>query len=364
MKSWVTIEPQDAPRPAYLRGISASALMVKPFEPLNYVIPGLIAEGATLFGGKPKIGKSWMAFDFALAVSSGRPVFGTIPITEGDVLYLALEDNQRRLKSRLLKKGAKAPERLTLATEWPGLDDGCIEELAAWADAVERPALIIVDVLKMVRGASKMTESLYDSDYRALTGLANFARTRGLAVLVVHHVRKMEADDPLESLSGTNGLTGAADTVMVLKPDRGTGHCLLYVRGRDVEECEKAVRFKADNGTWELLGNADEVGRTTERQQILDTLRSQPNPLTVREVSDIIGKNYEAVRKCLARMWNTGEVRKTGRGTYTCPECPNVLTAPQPDNRTHRTGDLSKGLGRGEILAPGETGSELVDGFA
>jgi hypothetical protein len=363
MRDWVTCEPEDAPRPAYLRAISAAALMAKQFPPTNYAIPGLVAEGATLFGGKPKIGKSWMAYQFAIAKASGRPVFGTIPVAIGDVLYLALEDNQRRLKSRMLKMGVQAPERLTLATEWPGLDDGCLEELAAWADAVENPSLIIVDVLKMVRAASKMTESLYDSDYRALTGLANFARTRGLAVLVVHHVRKLEADDPLESLSGTNGLTGAADSVMVLKPDRGTGHCLLYVRGRDIEECEKAVRFKPDNGTWELLGNADEVGRTTERQMILDTLRSQPNPLTVREISDILGKNYDSIRKCLARMWTNNEVRKTGRGTYTCPECPNVRTAPEPDNRTHRTGDLSGSVGK-QILAPHETGDEPVPGWA
>ena len=249
--------------PAYKRGISAAALMAKQFEPVNYVIPGLIAEGVTLFGGKPKIGKSWMAYDFALAIAAGRPVFGTIPITQGDVLYLALEDSERRLKSRLLKKGImQAPERLTLVTEWPDLDNGCIAEMDAWAAASVRPALVIVDVLKQVRSPGKFNEQLYDSDYRSLTGLGAFARNRGIAVLVVHHVRKMEADDPLESLSGTNGLTGAADSVMVLKRDLGTGHCILYVRGRDVEESEKAVRFEPDNGTWELLGNAaaDERG--------------------------------------------------------------------------------------------------------
>jgi hypothetical protein len=191
----------DAPKPAFTRGISAAALMAKHFEPVNYVVPGLLAEGATLFAGKPKIGKSWMAYDFAIAIASGRPVFGSIPITQGDTLYLALEDSERRLKSRLLKKGIRnPPERLTLVTEWPDLDNGCIAELEAWADSVERPSLVIVDVLKMVRGVTRSTESLYDADYRALTGLATFARNRGIAVMIVHHVRKMEADDPLESI--------------------------------------------------------------------------------------------------------------------------------------------------------------------
>jgi hypothetical protein len=270
-------------------------------------------------------------------------VFGSIPVDQGDVIYLALEDSNRRLKSRLLKKGVRnPPERLTLITEWPDLDHGCIAELEAWADAVAKPSLVIVDVLKMVRGPTRGNEALYDADYRSLTGLAAFARSRGLAVLVVHHVRKMEADDPLESISGTNGLTGAADTVMVLKRDIGTGNCTLYVRGRDVEEAEKAVRFDRDIGTWEMLGAAEDVGKTNERQGILDVLRGHANPLTAREVSDLLGKNYDAVRKTLTRMAHAGEVEKRGRGSYTCPNGPNVPTATKPDIGTHGTGYMSK----------------------
>lgn len=342
---------QPAPsKRAYERGISAAALMAKQFAPVNYVVPGLLAEGATLFAGKPKIGKSWMAYDFALAIASGRPVFGSIPITQGDVIYLALEDNERRLKSRLLKKGIRqAPERLTLVTEWPDLDHGCIAELEAWADSVVRPSLVIVDVLKMVRSPNRNNEQIYDADYRALTGLANFARTRGIAVIIVHHVRKMEADDPLESISGTNGLTGAADTVMVLKRDIGTGNCTLYVRGRDIEEAEKAVRFVPDIGTWEVLGDASELGRTSEREAIMGALRASDKPMSAREVSDITGKGYDAVRKTLARMAHAGEVGKEGRGLYTCLNSPNVPNTPtqahERDIGTHGTG----GMGRDEI---------------
>jgi hypothetical protein len=331
----------ERPKPAFTRGISAADLMAKHFEPVNFVVPGLIAEGATLFGGAPKIGKSWLAYGLAIAIASGRPVFDQIPITQGDVLYLALEDSERRLKSRLLKMGVRnAPERLTLATEWPGLDDGCIAELAAWADSVARPSLIIVDVLKMVRGVTRGNESLYDSDYRALTGLASFARNRGIAIVVVHHVRKMAAEDPLESLSGTNGLTGAADSVMVLKRDTGTPNCILYVRGRDVEEAETAVRFDRDNGTWVRLGVADEVGRTNEREAIMQTLRISPNPLSAREVSDLLGKNYDAVRKTMTRMVQAGEIEKAGHSRFTRPNCPNVPNTRDWDTGTPETGGI------------------------
>jgi hypothetical protein len=74
------------PKAAYQKGISTAVLMAKQFAPVNYIISGLLAEGATLFGGKPNIGKSWMAYDFGLAVPLGRPVFGSIPVKQGDVL--------------------------------------------------------------------------------------------------------------------------------------------------------------------------------------------------------------------------------------------------------------------------------------
>jgi hypothetical protein len=330
-----------AKKPAYLAGISAAALMDKHFDPLNFIIPGLLAEGVTLFGGKPKIGKSWMAYDFALAIAGGLPVFGTIPVTQGDVLYLALEDSERRLKSRLLKKGIRrAPERLTLVTEWPDLDNGCISEIEAWAAAVKRPSLVIVDVLAKVRGRTRAAEQLYESDYRALTGLGTFARNSRLAVLIVHHVRKMDADDPLESLSGTNGLTGAADCVMVLRRDNGTGNCVLYCRGRDIEECDRAVRFVPENGTWELLGDAGEIGKTNERQAILDVLRASDKPMNAREVSDILGKNYDNVRRTLTRMAHNDEIAKAGRGLYTLSQ---VSQSPNEEKSDIETGGDDEG---------------------
>ncbi|WP_165938446.1 AAA family ATPase [Parafrankia sp. BMG5.11] len=353
----------DAPidTPAFKRGISAAALMAKHFEPVNYVIPGLLAEGAWILAGPPKLGKSWLCYDFALAIAAGRPVFGSIPVSQGDVLYLALEDSERRLKSRLLKKGIRqAPERLTLSIEWPGLDDGCIAELEAWADAVAKPSMVIIDVLKMVRGAARANETVYDADYRALTGLATFARARGIVVVVVHHTRKMAAEDPLESISGTNGLTGCADGVMVLKRDIGTGNCTLYVRGRDIEESETALQFDRDIGTWQRLGAADEVGRTSERENILATLRQSDKPLTARDISDILGKSYDAVRKTLNRMAHAGEIEKQGRSLYTCPNGHSVSNTPsnhtQWDIVTDGTGDES-GDWIGE--SPAQTASRI-----
>lgn len=332
------------PIPLFRSGITASALMALKFDPIRYVVPGYVAEGLTLFAGAPKIGKSWTALDLAVSVSSGGLAFGSVKCEQGDVLYLALEDNQRRLQSRLKVMGrTMAPQRLTFMTEWPTLDEGCLDELEAWAHGVEKPRLVIIDVFAKVKPPANGKDQLYDADYRTMTGLHAFATRHRIAVVVVHHTRKMEADDPFDTVSGTRGLTGAADTIMVLKRDIGTAKTVLYVRGRDVEEVETALEFKPDIGTWVILGAAHEVGKTNERDSILQVLRGHPEPLTVREVSDILGKNYDAVRKCLTRMAIQGEVEKTGRGAYTCPMRPVVRSepdyAPKPDNRTDRTGN-------------------------
>jgi hypothetical protein len=266
-----------------------------------------------------------MALDIALAVAAGVPLFGSMNAEKGDVLYLALEDSQRRLKDRMNKKGiSQAPERLTLVTDWPRLDDGGIAEMEQWADAVENPALVIVDVFAKVRPPKGRHESPYDADYLPLSSLGQIARNSGIAMIVVHHLRKADADDLLESLSGTNGLTGAADSVMVLHKDSRTGQCRLYIRGRDIEEVERIVFFDRDTGTWSLLGELAEIGRTNERQAIMSLMRERDGPLAPKEAAAILGKNYEAVRKIMFRMEKAAEIEKVGKGQYRCPGSPTV----------------------------------------
>jgi hypothetical protein len=159
---------------------------------------------------------------------------------------------------------------------------------------------------------------------------------------------------------------------MVLKRDIGTagsGRVTIYGRGRDIEEIETALEFNRDNGTWRVVGAAHEVARTCERQAILDALRGSAKPLTAREVSDLVGKSYDTVRRSLTRMAQSEEVEKTGRGQYTCPSGPIVPTdAPEPVRcviGTVGTGDIDQRRGRdGTILAHGETGDEPVPGWA
>jgi len=212
---------------------------MRQFEPVKFVIDSYLPEGLALLVGKPKVGKSWLALDWAIVVASGGAAFGDIDVEPGDVLYLSLEDNQRRLRDRFLQalRERPQPERLHIATEWPRLNAGGADEIEAWCNRVKQPRLVVIDVFGKVRPERSSKESLYDNDYQALAPLKKIADDRQLAVLVLHHLSKRrDTDNPFDAVSGTTGFTGAADTVLILK--RSPQGVTLYSRGRDLQEVE------------------------------------------------------------------------------------------------------------------------------
>ena len=303
---------------AFKAGVSARALMTMVFPPIKYVVPGYVVEGLTVFAGAPKLGKSWACLGIGVAVGSGGIAFGSIQCDEGDVLYLALEDNRRRLQARLRQmRIAELPERLTLVTEWPNLDGECIEQLEAWLIATPGARMIIIDVLAKVKGASGAREAQYDADYRFAAALQELAGRYGIAIIAVHHTRKMDAEDPFDAVSGTRGLTGAADSVLVLKRDPGSRTPVLYGRGRDLQEIETAMEFDRESGFWRILGDANELAKTHERREILEVLGRSVDAMTPTEVATSLGKSRSNVNHLLTRLYDEGKVEKQSKGRYT-----------------------------------------------
>jgi hypothetical protein len=306
------------------------------FDPIRYVVPGYIAEGATILAGRPKLGKSWLCLESGLAVASGNTCLGGILCEQGSVLFLALEDNRRRLQRRIDKVvspfGGEWPEAFHYATEWPRADEGGIEQIAAWIERTPDARLIVVDVLAMFRPARGQQQSLYEADYAAASGLQGLASRHGVAVVIVHHVRKSPAEtDPFEKVSGTMGLTGAADTVLVL--DRDSNGVTLYGRGRDIEEVETALSFNKETCRWIIMGEASEVRRTDERSVILVTLKDADEPMTPTEIAGAIGQPLNNVKQLLFKMSKAGEVRKVPgrRGHYVHPDRIDLYTRDNHD---------------------------------
>jgi AAA domain len=301
------------------RGIRASELQGAVFAPVRYVLRGFIPEGLTILAGKPKAGKSWFMLDLAIAVAGNRFTLGTMKPTHGDVLYLALEDNPRRLQRRmakLLPHNECWSERLALYTEWRRVDHGGLMDVEEWCSSVPAPTLIVVDTLEKIRPLTNSKGQAYSADYQAIEGLQKVAGSRGISIAVCHHVRKMDADDPFDTVSGTLGLTGAADTLLILK--RHSGNVTLFAKGRDIEESETAVQFNKDTCRWSILGAAAEVHRSAERQKILTVLQNaESDGLSVPEIMVAVeSSNRNATDVLLYKMKEAGEVVRIRRGVY------------------------------------------------
>ena len=311
-----TLRPGPAPK-----GHTAVELWDMVFPPIQYAVPGYVAEGLTLLAGAPKRGKSWLALDLCVSVAWGGFTLGDQHCVEGDVLYCALEDSPRRIKDRLRKVCQLADRPPGRMTVWFGEDlkrlgNGCEEELRGWLEAHRDGArLVVIDTLNYIRPDRNRDEDPYSYDYRSATTLQRLAQEFQIAIIIVHHTRKTAADDYLESISGTNGLTGGSDAVMVL--EKGSeGGFVLKGRGRDVEEFETAVRFDKADCKWHVIGDAAEARVSDTRAAILAVLGEAAWFMSVSDIAAQVGRARNTVDQQLFKMVKEGVVERKGRGKY------------------------------------------------
>jgi RecA-family ATPase len=299
-------------------------LMATDFPPLKAVVPGYVYAGFTVLAGRQKLGKTWLGIDWAVAVATGGVAIGSIDCTQGDVLYIDLENGPRRIQARikaLFPPNQTLPDmsRLEWVTEAPQLDKGFLDRLERWRRSVKDPRLVIIDVLQRIKPPGNKTQNAYENDYSTWAPLQQWATAHGVAVLGLHHTKKGGAEDPLEALSGSNGLSACADTTIVLDQDQNGR--TLYVRGRDVEEKETAVIFAA--GSWSILGNAADVRRSDERSVIIAAITDNGEPMTPLEIADATGQRRANVRQLLLKMAKTGELYKIASRYWTEPVYPD-----------------------------------------
>lgn len=303
--------------------VNAADLRNMKFPEIRYAVPGYVAEGCTLLAGAPKLGKSWLVFDMAIAKATGGTCLGSVKTAEvGDVLMLSLEDNLRRLQSRmdrLLPVSAEWPARLTFATTWPRSHEGGLDRIREWAAGAAAPSLAIIDTLPAFRPPVTGKDNAYQADYNAVRVLTDLAAELGIAIVVVLHTRKARDQvDPFDRVSGTLGLSGAADTALIL--DRDSNGVTLYGRGRDIPEIETAVQFNKDRCRWSVLGAAAEIHVSDERKVILEALKVIGGPASPITLADATRMSRPNVKQLLFQMSVKGLVQKQGRGMYVHPE--------------------------------------------
>lgn len=329
-------EKAARPKLADMKLGNVADLQRKKFDPLRWIVPDRLPEGLSLLVGKPKLGKSWMALDTALAVATGGKFLGR-ECQQGDVLGLFLEDNERRLQSRITSMiGAQKerwPERFQYATmtnNWPRLSDGGLDMMGEWIARTPEARLIVVDILENIRDRDqKKNRTQYEEDYSGLKPLHKLASETRVSIMVLHHQRKAMADDPMDTISGTGGLGGAVDTLLVLGKDNASK--FLYGRGRDLDEFRELVK-QDENCRWVSVGAGYEV-RSEERGEIAAVLSRARRPMHLNEIrSKLPHRNPKSVKDLLSKMLAANEVERVSSGVYRLPEAQTAMDLDEGDH--------------------------------
>uniref|UniRef100_UPI004026BCE9 AAA family ATPase n=1 Tax=Gemmiger formicilis TaxID=745368 RepID=UPI004026BCE9 len=248
-----------------LRTIDARTLADAVLEPPGYAVKDLLVQGLHILAGAPKTGKSWLALWLCQQVAGGEKVWGH-PTQQGTVLYLCLEDGYRRLQDRLLDITEDPSENLYLATHAGTLADGLAGQIETFVREHGRVSLIVIDTLQKVR--ETCTDNTYARDYADLARLKELADRCKTTVLLVHHLRKQYDSDPLNRVSGTAGMSGAADGTFILqREDRSSNYGTLFCTGRDIESKELKLQFDPMSHIWECRED-EETARSADEEVI------------------------------------------------------------------------------------------------
>lgn len=250
-----------------LKVIDADTLMSTPLPSIRYAVDSLLPQGLHILAGSPKIGKSWMVLWICLKIAMGDNVWD-FPVTKGTVLYLCLEDSYQRIQQRLFVITETAPENLYFSNYANNIEDGLEGQIDEFINEHPDTCFIAIDTLQRVRKGTS-DNNAYANDYKDLSRLKGIADRHRLAILLVHHLRKLNDADPFNMVSGTAGVIGAVDGNFVLqKEKRGSNTARLFVTGRDIEYRE--LTFELDGCIWKLI-NGDQ-NRIRDIEEVIDPI--------------------------------------------------------------------------------------------
>lgn len=324
----------DGPARSVGDGIDGTDLLALDLPPIRWIVPDLIPEGTTILAAPPKVGKSCLVYQIVAEAALGGELLGR-KVERGSCLYLALEDGRRRGQQRL--RAALAGRTLPrgfLEVRWDSrpIGGGIETDLVTWLDGHPDAVLVAIDTLQKVRPQSSGRRGAYEVDVEDLGRLQDLFRDRRVALLIVHHARKEAAnDDFVASVSGTYGVTGSADTIVVVRRKRLELFGQIYVTGRDVEDAEIPVKF--EDQLWSLAPESL-AAASLERLEVYRVIEQSGGPVFASAIAEKTGQTRQSVQNIVGKLVGEGAVVRT-KGGY-------VLAKITLKNDVSRGSDVSR----------------------
>lgn len=307
--------------------VSAFDVSKMEFPPIEWFVEGLIGKGLNLLSGSPKLGKSWLCLQLCYLSSIGGNFFGK-NIVKSKAIYFALEDSHRRLKNRFMKANFEITEingNFDIITEFPEKDLNIgkrIQSLEEYIGYNPDTGLVIIDTL--TRFAPGLDLNDVSSVTPVVIRLKKIADDYDVTIIVVHHNRKAEAEDYMDMVAGSYGITGVADNILVLHRKRGEAHAQLMTTGRDIEEKTYDIHLNKSM-QWEMVGyseNWQKISKTPERMEIVEFLKAQKKDeefisVSLNEVCEHFPtRKKQSINRNLKELCDNQIIKKVKRGDY------------------------------------------------
>ena len=300
------------------KSISAYDLLGMELEMPYTVVENMICQGLTILSGDPKVGKSWLCLDLCNSICNEEQFLG-FNTNKCDCSYFALEDSENRLQSRLkeITERKDTLKNFHLQISCSPLDEGLLEELENHLKEFPNVKLIIIDTLQKVRETKSNGNNAYSQDYSEMTKIKSFADEHKICIVLIHHLKKGQEDDVFNKVNGSNGIIGAADTIIVLSKIKGKKEVLFSIEGRDVEYNEKLLIFNKETLKWKVTCDDLEV---EEDKKDIDIYNGNP---IVKTIKKLLEEKSEGLKIQSAEL-----LKKIIETTGTKPkqETPNALT--------------------------------------
>ncbi|WP_303674994.1 AAA family ATPase [Vampirovibrio chlorellavorus] len=319
--------------PTIQESFTLEQLLAKEFPEPRWVVDTLLTEGLTILSGGPKMGKSWMALTIGIAIALDTKVFDKLSTQTGSVLYLALEDNFRRLQVRckkLLSQEQIPNDKLIFRDTFKKMDAQGIQDLQELLEKNPSIHLVIIDTWGRAKPSTNGKAANYETETLYLGALQRLAVDKGISILVFHHTRKGtgNSEDAFDDVLGSTAITGVADTNLILIKDRMTGTATLRMTGRDIQDNELYLQFDAETVRWKIVEKPQVQPGETE-SKILAAFEEE-EIFGPKEAAEKTEMSEDRVKKALGRMVEKGFLLKENRGKYQKP-----FTVSLPTQKAH-----------------------------
>jgi hypothetical protein len=299
----------------------------------SYLVEDLICDvGLYVLAGKPKQGKSRLIKDLAYKVVNGGNWLGHPVAEKGDVLLLALEDNEFSMNLDIKQMGLQnAKKPTTFVGQCPSLERGLIESIEMWCKESDNPKLIIIDTFQKIKpmGSQKTKNAnAYEVDYHYLSQLHEAAKNLKVCIIYIHHLSQADKSHSWDKIMGSTGHQGVTDAMYMLDKEEGGFNGTFKGLGRNIAGFEINICWNSNPKepmTFQYTGDTYEAKTQEHKREIFKAMKQlaeegadEVKPVDVYKVLNLLSiKEKGACKKNMQRMRNKGDLAAGDKyGTY------------------------------------------------